>query len=198
MPPLALCRERLTRILGLLERHGGSLRVRDFARTFGVWDWELEQAAALGWLEIVVKKPHIGRPSRFVQIVNNRLSAKFPPWRAEIDRPISVRHFRFALKSIECAKKGRSGFMPMPPLVDAYQCVYSNAKNRRAATASASRLMRHPDVCAARRWLYARIRGEIPASESMPENAAEIWSRLPNRRTGVIVSVLSSSRFDLG
>jgi hypothetical protein len=174
------------------------MRVRDFARTFGVWDWELEQAAALGWLEIVVKKPHIGRPSRVVQIVNNRISAKFPPWRAEIERPISLRHFRFALKTMGCAKKGRSGFMPMPPLVDAYQCVYSNAKNRRAATASASRLMRHPDVCAARRWLYARIRGEISAGESMPETASGIWRRLFHGMTGANVCVLPSSRSDLG
>jgi hypothetical protein len=48
MNPSVLCRERLARIQRVLDNRAGALTVRDFARSFSVWEWELEQAAALG------------------------------------------------------------------------------------------------------------------------------------------------------
>jgi hypothetical protein len=49
---MTLCRERLTRIQSVLNKNGGKLTVRDFARTFSVWERELEQAAELGCIQI--------------------------------------------------------------------------------------------------------------------------------------------------
>lgn len=171
---IKLTRERLARILCILGRCGGALAIREVVCRHGVMAWEVEQAAALGWLQIETRKPRIGRPSRIVRIVSGSTSAKLPPCRSEIERPISTRHFLFALNSIQCAKHGRRGLMPLPPMVDAYQRVFAHARKRRAATASASRLLRHPDVCAARRWWQAQIRQEIPAGEPMPRTAGGI------------------------
>jgi hypothetical protein len=178
MPPYTLCRERLARIQCIMLRHRGALSVRDFARSFGVWEWELEQAAALGWLEIKARKPRTGRPSRIAVLASPFPSAKLPPCRAEIESPINTRHFLFALKSIQCAKRGQRGFMPMPPMVDAYLQAFPRARKRRAAMASVSRLLRHPDVRAARAWFYAQVRQEIPRGEDMPRTASAIWQAL--------------------
>jgi len=65
--PSTLCRERLARIQGVLNQNAGVLTVRDFARSFSVWEWELEQAAALGWIQIETRKPRTGRPSRIAK-----------------------------------------------------------------------------------------------------------------------------------
>jgi hypothetical protein len=65
----------------------------------------------------------------------------------------------------------------IPPIVSAYMAVYS-PRSRQGASASASRLLRRPDVQAARQWFYAMIRGEIPTHERMPETASGIWERL--------------------
>lgn len=173
-----LCRERLASIQRLLQRHGGTLSVRDFARTFSVWEWELEQAAALGWLEIEIRKPRTGRPSRIARQVSKCKPQNLPPYRSQIEKPIRTRHFNFALKSLQTFKHGRRGFMPMPPMVDAYQQAYPAARNRRAAAACASRLLNHPDVKAARAWWRAQIRQEIPLSEPMPETASGIRWRM--------------------
>lgn len=173
-----LTRERLARIQHLLRLQSGALSVRDFSRSFGICEWELEQASVLGWLEIEARKPRVGRPSRIARLVSGSTSAKMPPRRAEIEPPIRTRHFLFALKSIQCAKHGRRGFMPLPPMVNAYQRVFAHARKRRAAIASASRLLRHSDVCAARCWFQAQIRQEIPAGEPMPRTAGGIRRRL--------------------
>jgi hypothetical protein len=52
MRPLILCRERLDRILSILDRRGGELPVREFLRTFSVYEFEVTQAADLGWIAI--------------------------------------------------------------------------------------------------------------------------------------------------
>jgi len=101
-----LCRERLARIQRVLSKNVGALTVREFSRSFGVWEWELEQASILGWIQIDTHRPHTGRPSRIVQAVSNPEAAKLPPCRAEIERPISIRHWRFALFSAFGAIKG--------------------------------------------------------------------------------------------
>lgn len=174
-----LCRERLDRIQRVLARSAGALSERDFTRSFSVWKWEIEQAAALGVIKIETHKPCTGRPSRIVRSVSQSQAAKLPPSRASIPSTISVRHWNFALYSVcRSIKGGRRSIFHLPPYTDAYLSAFPAAKKRRAATASMSRLLRHPDVKAARAWFYARVNYEIPKSEPMPTTAQGIWQRL--------------------
>jgi len=174
-----LCRERLTRIQHVLNKNDGELSVRDFARTFSVWEWELEKAAALGWIQIETRKPRTGRPSRYVKIVSKPDTAKLPPYRWQIDQPIRIRHWNFAFHSVNSAIKGGSSFLwRIPPYTDAYLQAFPAAKIRRAATSSMSRLLRRDDVKAARAWFYSKLSNEIPRDEPMPNSARAIWQRL--------------------
>ena len=88
---MTLCRERLYRILDIRDRNAGNLALRDFLRSFGTWEWEIEAASALGWVEIITRKPRTGRPSRVVSKVSNSQPAKLPPYRSEMEKPISIR-----------------------------------------------------------------------------------------------------------
>lgn len=172
------CRERLDRIQRILERNAGALTVREFYRTFSVWEWEVEQAAELGWIKIETRKPRTGRPSRIARIVSETPAAKLPPYRWQIEQPISFQHKLFAMHSTCAVKHGSRKLVHLPAIADVYQSVFKRATNRRAATASASRLMRRSDVKAARAWYYARFDGDAPRSESMPDTASAIWQRL--------------------
>ena len=67
MRPLILCRERLGRIRRVLERYGGTATMRDLWRSHTIYDWEIEQAAEMGWFKISTRKPRVGRPSRVVE-----------------------------------------------------------------------------------------------------------------------------------
>ena len=178
MRPLTLCRDRLDRIERILASNAGALPVRDFARSFSVWEWEIEQAAALGWLKIEIRKPRTGRPSRIAKEVSKPQAAKLPPYRCQIEQPISIRHQLFAIHSTCAVKHGSRKLVYLPAITDAYQSVFKRATKRRAATASASRLMRRSDVKAARAWYNARFDGDAPRSESMPDTASGIWQRL--------------------
>jgi hypothetical protein len=177
MPSNALCRERLNRILSVLDRQGGSETLRQLERRFGIWRQEIKQAAELGWVKIEIRKPHTGRPANVV-IVNNGSSAKLPPQRHEIERGISHRHWLFALKSIQAIKRGRTFVWRFPCFTEAYMKVYKGVRSRRVASASVSRLLRHPDVKAARAWFKAQINGKVPRDESMPDTASAVWQRL--------------------
>lgn len=66
----------------------------------------------------------------------------------------------------------------IPPLVAAYRDTYAGAKSEAGAAASCSRLIRHPDVLAARQYCFARLAGEIPRCDYFPRAAAEIWEIL--------------------
>ncbi len=179
MCPFTLCRERLTRIQRVLNKSAGELTVRTLERSYHVMPWEIEQAAALGWIQIEVKKPHTGRPSRIAKTVSKPEGAKLPPYRWQIERPIRIRHWNFAFHSVYSAIRGGSSYLwRIPPYTDAYLLAYPAAKSRRAATASMSRLLRHPDVRAARAWFYSKLSNEIPRDEPMPETARAIWQRL--------------------
>ena len=70
MKSLTLCRERLNRLLHVLARQGGSETLRQLERRFGVWRWEVKQAAALGWVKIETHKPRTGRPSQIAKVIN--------------------------------------------------------------------------------------------------------------------------------
>jgi hypothetical protein len=180
MRPPILCRERLNRISTILSRYPDGLSVREFTRTFSVWSWELEQAAELGWVQIETCKPRTGRPSRVAKNVSETGAAKLPPYRWQIIRPISIRHSNFArIVAIYTVPYGcRFAGMALACTTDAYQKAFPAAKKRRAASASASRLLGHPDVDAARRWYHAREMRWLPRDEEMPATAFAIECRL--------------------
>ena len=174
----SLCHDRLNRILRLLARHPHGLSVRELARTYSVWKWEVEQAAALGCLTIETRKPRIGRPAR-IAIVSNPQPRNLPqiPW--SYPKSISPRHIRFALHSIgtEPDRKAKFGYR-FTTAVKAYRTGYASARSHAGARASASRLKRHPDVKAARMWFYASRCDELPRGEPMPTTANGIFQRL--------------------
>ncbi len=128
MRPLILCRERLERIQDILERLGGMLSVRDFFRSFGIHEWEVTQAAELGWVQIEMRTPRTGRPSRIVRAVSNCRPAKLPLPRRLIGKSISVRHANFAMYSVCLCVKGGAAFIGMRPLTDAYRRAFPAAK----------------------------------------------------------------------
>ena len=64
---MILCRESLGRIRRVLERCGGTATMRDLWRSHTICDWEIEQAAELGWLTISTRKPRVGCPSSVVE-----------------------------------------------------------------------------------------------------------------------------------
>jgi len=67
MQCLTLCRERLDRLKDVLDRQGGSETIRQLNRRFAIWEWEVEQAAVLGWVTIETRNPATGRPSRIAR-----------------------------------------------------------------------------------------------------------------------------------
>jgi hypothetical protein len=179
---MPLCRERLARIQRVLNKNAGALTVRDFARSFSVWEWELVQAAALGWIQIETKKPRTGRPSRIVRELSRSHAAKLPPFRWQMEKPIKFRHARFAMLSTCAMHRGSrwlaSRGLGLPCTTDVYQSAFPRALGRKGAAASASRLRRRNDVKAARAWHYARFDGEIPRDEPMPRTVSAIVQRL--------------------
>jgi hypothetical protein len=177
-----LCCERLERIQRILEKNAGALTVRAFARTYSVWEWEVEQAAELGWIKIEMNRPRTGRPSRIAKTVSEKAAAKLPPYRWQIEKPINHSHAMFAMLSTHAMHRGSrwlaSHGLSLPCTTDIYQHAYPRALKRNAAAASASRLRRRNDVKAARAWHYARFDGEIPRDEPMPRTVSGIVQRL--------------------
>ena len=172
MHSLNLCRERLERLLRVLDRHGTS-SVRSLLRSHGLQTWEVEQAVELGWVTIDWQKPPVGRPKRVVRRLSETASAKLPQPRRQGDHPISSRHWKFAMLSVgSCVPRG-SRIFSVPGNIDAYVRAFPKARVRSGAHASCSRLLRHPDVIAARHWLGAQINREIPDAP-LPHTAHEI------------------------
>jgi hypothetical protein len=152
-----LCRERWERIEAVLDKCGGAASLRDLRRSWGIQEWEVEQSAQLGWLDITVQKPRTGRPSR----------------------KVAFRDYDYAkwMRSVmQATRRGRRSLF-VPPIVSAYIRVY-RPRSRAGAYASSSRLCRHPSVRAARQWFYAKLCGEVLPGEEMPETATGIWLRL--------------------
>jgi hypothetical protein len=178
MRPPTLCLERLLRIQGVLNRAGGEMSVRNLRRSFAIWPWEVEQAAALGWLKLNVQGGR-GRRSRIVELVaQDRLAhLPLPPARDQIPREISKRHQLFAMRAArECVPRGVKA-LGFRGIVAAYVRTY-NPRSYAGARASASRLMGHPHVRAAMQWSYAQMSDELPREEPMPTTAKGIWLRL--------------------
>jgi hypothetical protein len=176
-----LCRERLQRLLSVLDRNGGSASFRDLWRSHRVWDWEIEQAAELGWVRILTRQPRIGRPSRCAQKLSETHVAKLPPFRRSIPRCISFRHERFAWETLDIMPGGCLGFK-ISTLVRAYVRTFPGASSRGGAAASATRLMKRRDVRVARYW-FQRTSG-MRLHEPMPRSVDGIITRL--RELGLI------------
>ncbi len=176
MRPLILCLERLDRFRHVLGRRGGAASIRDLWRSDGIRTWEIEQAANLGWLTIHTRKPRTGRPSRVVEFCGQE-NAKVPPPRLSIEREISIRHWWFALRSVTQSVKNGMPHYGLPGIVAAYVATY-RPQSRHGAYASTSRLLKRPDVRAARQWFYARSGGELSHDERMPDTASGIRKRL--------------------
>lgn len=100
-------------------------------------------------------------------------------WRDPRDKPISIRHELFAMRSVlQACRRGSRFIFYTPPLVWAYKQVYASARSRAGARASTSRLLKREDVRAVRRWYYAKVNGEIPRGEDMPRTPRLIDQRL--------------------
>ena len=125
MKPLILSRERLDRIRRVLEHRGGIATMRALRRSHTVYDWEIEQAAELGWVTINIRKPRVGHPSRVVEFCG-LTNAKYPERRCWMEKEISVRHWWFALRSVtEAVKPGTRCFgFGFPGIVSAYINTY--------------------------------------------------------------------------
>ena len=109
MRQLLLCRERLTRLLTVLDREGGSCSVRDLYRSYGIREWEVEQAEQTGWVRISEHKRTVGRPSRVAAKLSETQSAKLPPWRYAIPKELSIRHHNFVFQ-MTCVGPRRNAF----------------------------------------------------------------------------------------
>lgn len=180
---LMLCRERLARINAILARHPEGLSVREFARTFSVWKWEIEQAAKLGFVKIETRKPHTGRPALIVSRVSEHVSesqtAKLPPFRCDIPKPIRHRLWLLALHAIQIESNPRAYFgFDLVPRYKAWMRASPAARSIAGARASASRVKRTRDGIAAKQWTFARSNGEIAQSEPTPLSATDAWLRL--------------------
>jgi hypothetical protein len=179
--PFILCRERLSRIQFVLNRAGGKMSVRNLMRSFEIRPWEVEQAAALGWVKLYIQpgKGGRGRSSRIAEIISPDRTANLPlpPYRNQIPREISVAHQLFAMRAVwECVPWGikiKKLGLRLPGIVTAYLKTY-NPRSYAGARASASRLCKHPNVRAVMRWERAKMWGEIPAAELIPVTERDI------------------------
>lgn len=178
----SLPRERLHRLLSVLTRQGGAETARQLFRRFAILPVEIAEAESLGWVKIETRKPRTGRPSRVVRLSDSQ-PAKLPPWRFEIPRRISHRHWRFALASVYNGVPRGLPKHGIPPLVTIYRELFPAAMSKAGAAASCSRLLRHPHVHAARQYCYARSCGEIPRRAPYPSTAREAWETLKRHKS---------------
>lgn len=189
MRPTILCRERLNRILLVLQRQGGVETIRQLSRRFSIRGWEIEQAADLGWVKVEIRKPRVGRPSQIVG-VSKTPTAKLPRWRCQIENEITRRHWLFAMRAtLGAVKNGVSAFGPFGSTdcwTDAYQRTFGRAKSRAGARASASRLIRRPDIIAMRAWWYGKINQRIPLNEQMPNTTSAVRQKVCEKAIGAV------------
>ena len=75
---MMLSRERLHRILAVIQRQGGSETVRQLTRRFSIFRSEIKEAEALGWISIEKRKPKTGRPATIARLSKSQ-PAKLPP-----------------------------------------------------------------------------------------------------------------------
>lgn len=180
MRPLLLCRERLFRVLSVLEREGGSCSVRQLMRIYTIFEWEVRQAEEARWVRTFTRKPSVGRPSVFVQKLSETQTAKLPPLRCMIPKELSCRHYRFAFELTMPVTTRSSIGIGLSSATHAYLVAFPDAKSRAGAAASASRLKKKPMIEAARRWFQSWHLLDDP--ERMPATPREIYARLAEVR----------------
>jgi hypothetical protein len=163
-----------------MDREGGSCSLRDLYRTHGIREWEVEQAEEAGWVAISERKPAVGRPSRVARKLSKNQAAKLPPWRFQIPKEMSQRHWRFALQLASVGPQRGFLGVGLSSATRAYQIAFPRAKSRAGAAASASRLLRNPMIRAARRWFFSS--DLVSYDEEMPKTPAAIYARLAELR----------------
>ena len=188
MSAFLLCRERLNRLLRILEDGHDGISVRDLQRTYRFEWWELEQAEELGWVRTSVRMPRTGRPSTQLWRISNCQHAKLPPLRNDTPRWIKWKHRCFAEWTQAVVPASSAGGFRMITKVEAYMRVYPGCRSRNAAAVSASRLMRRTDVRLMIRWLRCQSNGEVRGV--MPFTERELIDQL--EPLGVIRFVLRS------
>lgn len=156
-----LCRERLDRLLRVLRKVGGSATFRDLNRTFGIWAWEIEEAAELGWVSVISRKNSRGPTTWIAGIISNCSSAITPPRSHEIPRYIAFRHRRFAINSVAVIYGVTFMDARIPSKAEAYRMTYPGCRSNAAAAVGACRLMKRLDVQLMRRWLFCEVEGEV-------------------------------------
>jgi len=157
MRDLILSSETLVKILLKLRRrqHGERVTVRDLERGHGIWKWETEQAAEMGWVSITETKPPRGRPAYVVELTEAALESLgmlsqgddgapktankscqliWPPGRHQIPKT-NLRWSAFLHEWFMCWANATQAYM------NVYKC-----RSRNGARASASRLMKRPEV----------------------------------------------------
>jgi len=140
----------------------------------------VEQAEEAGWVAISERKPAVGRPSRVAAKLSKSQSAKLPPWRFQIPKELSPRHWRFALELASVAPARNEFGFSLSSATRAYLIAFPYAKSRAGAAASASRLLKNPMIRAARRWFLATDLHSY--DEEMPNTPAGIYARLAEMR----------------
>jgi hypothetical protein len=171
-----LPRESLDRLLLILEREGGAETRRQLSRLYSFQSWEIEEAEAMGFVRIEMRKPKTGRPSKVARLSKSQ-PRNYLPSRSKIGRRIKYNHERFAFLTVFESLKGSNRYSGLPGYVESYLKAYPGAKSRAGAYASCSRLLRHPHVFAARQWFYAQLCGEVPGIP-FPCYEPEIWEQL--------------------
>ena len=176
MSTLVLCRERLNRLLHVLDCTGGTAPIRDLQRSHKIWWWEVEQAAELGWVRTFTSKPRVGRPSIIAEKVSNSSVAKLPLYRRQLDRKIKWSHRLFATYSVMPQPVSNAFGFRMTSKTRAYMMAYPSCGSRAAAAVGASRLMKRQDIRLMRRWLFCEVGGEV--SGIMPFTQDELILQL--------------------
>ena len=177
-PPSTL--ERLQVILRALDRYGGETTTRNLDRLCGVKWWEIDQAVETGFIEVETRKPKIGRPSQVVRKVSKSKPTKLPPRRSSLEKRVTRKQWDFAFWYVigEC---GPGLFSFKRRAWKAYEKVYRSCQSDGAARASASRLMKKPEVPAAIWWQFAKLDRDPDLSNEHPQTATEIWETLYRR-----------------
>lgn len=182
--PPPLTRECLSILLRALARRGGEMRARDLSRLNGVEWWEINQAEEKKFIVTEIRKPPTGRPSKWVMLsnkknVNQTHPTKLLPSRASLGRRILSQEWEFAFwYAIGDLGAGNGPFGFKRRAWTAYQKAYPSCSSAASARASASRLLKRPEVKAAIAWQFAKLDHLANVHRFHPWTSAEVWDIL--------------------
>lgn len=197
--PPPLTRERLSILLRALARRGGEMKARDLTRLNGVKWKEIDQAEEMKFVITEQRKPSTGRPSNWVMLsdhpqtssttaseispnsqnVNQTHPTKLLPSRSSQDRRIRLKEWDFAFwYAIGDFGPGTGPFGFKRRAWSAYMKAYPSCHSKASARASASRLLKRPEVKAAIAWQFAKLDHPYGINRFFPNTATEIWDTL--------------------